>query len=132
MSNSTPASEPNPSLCAELEEAYASLPTCEAHTAYSYECGKCADLAFPDTTGYWEAEAARHKAIAADIRRRELEAEYPLPTAAAASDGGPERWWVPFAELDQPSEPPKAFFERDDGRPLLYEKTVSWLYGPPR
>ena len=45
-------------------------------------------------------------------------------------NAAPHQWWTPFDDFEQPTQPPTPFFARDDGRLLLYWRSLSWLYGP--
>ena len=53
------------------------------------------------------------------------------PDTDGPDTDGLRQWWIPFDQFEQPTEPPVPFFTRDDERPLLYWRALSWIYGSP-
>ena len=77
---------------------------------------------------WWETEG---KALSQRIA--ETEGGWPLlePTPEPGTEpDGPRQWWTPYEQFEKPSEPPTPYFSREDQRPLLYQRALSWLYGP--
>ena len=56
----------------------------------------------------------------------------PAETAQTSPEGPlVANWWTDPTTMLQPQPPPAAVWTRDDNQPLLYERTLNWMYGPP-
>ena len=112
-------------------------------TVWDRSCDFCWDDSGWDTVtetrslGQLLYEAQASPAVMAQIEAAEAAAfakrmePYRIPDDPPTTEGMPERqWWTPFDDFEQPLEPPTPFFARDDGRLLLYRRSLSWLYGP--
>ena len=77
---------------------------------------------------WWETEGE-----ALSERIAQTEGGWPMlePTPEPGTEPeGPRQWWTPFTDFEKPVQPPTPYFSRDDSRPLLYRRALSWVYGP--
>ena len=120
----------------ELAKAYDALPTCGSHTQYDYSCKDCVKLAHPDSQTVEEWAGLPTEADWQQWEQEQAETSERLTLKADAFDeamsipDSPRQWWTPFTEFEKPVQPPTPFFSRSDGKPLLYERALGWLYGP--